>query len=185
MNVDERGRAAAEEVRRAFTGTDRFGAVVEIERLHDQRLRRARHQRWRAGLVAAAITIAAIALPCIGAPGSVACGSVDTSANGDGPLRKVEREDRKRTMVHSERRWEQHPRPRHHGHVRPVAARRHRDPDHQRCRLLPGPSIAPGDRPGRRLRQTAARGDEGSIVQPRVRRRVARRPVHRARGLHR
>jgi Tol biopolymer transport system component len=60
MNVDERGRAAADELRRAFTGTDRFGAAVELERLHGEQLRRARHQRLRAGLVAAVITIAAI-----------------------------------------------------------------------------------------------------------------------------
>lgn len=60
MNLDERGRAAAEELRRTFTGTDRFGAAVELERLHDERLRRARHQRVRAGVVAAVITIAAL-----------------------------------------------------------------------------------------------------------------------------
>jgi Tol biopolymer transport system component len=60
MNVDERGRAAADELRRAFTGTDRFEVAVELERLDDERLRRGRHQRLRAGLVAAAITIAAI-----------------------------------------------------------------------------------------------------------------------------
>jgi dipeptidyl aminopeptidase/acylaminoacyl peptidase len=62
MTVDERGRAAADELRRAFTGTDRFGAAVDLERLHDERLRGARHQRWRAGLFAAAITIAGIVL---------------------------------------------------------------------------------------------------------------------------
>ena len=62
MNLDERGRAAADELRRAFTGTERFGSTVELERLHDERLRRARRQRLRAGLVAAAITIGAIVL---------------------------------------------------------------------------------------------------------------------------
>jgi Tol biopolymer transport system component len=62
MNLDDRGRAAADDLRRAFTSTERFGAGVELERLHDERLRRARHQRWRAGLVAAAITIVAIVL---------------------------------------------------------------------------------------------------------------------------
>ena len=62
MNLDDRGRVAAEELRSAFTGTERFGAGVELERLHDQRLRRARRQRWRAGLAAGAITIVAIVL---------------------------------------------------------------------------------------------------------------------------
>ena len=62
MNVDERGRSAAAELRSAFTGTERFGAGVELERLHEERLRRARNQRLRTGLVAAAITIVAIAL---------------------------------------------------------------------------------------------------------------------------
>jgi dipeptidyl aminopeptidase/acylaminoacyl peptidase len=62
MNLDERGRAAADELRRAFTGTERFGSTVELERLHDERLRRARRQRLRAGLVAAVITIGAIVL---------------------------------------------------------------------------------------------------------------------------
>lgn len=62
MNVDERGRVAGDELRQAFTGRDRFGAAVELERLHEERLRRARHQRRRAGLVAAAITVVAIVL---------------------------------------------------------------------------------------------------------------------------
>src|SRR5262245_14861172 len=62
MNLDERGRAAADEVRRAFTRTERFGAGVELERMHEERLRRTRRQRWRAGLVAGAITIVAAAL---------------------------------------------------------------------------------------------------------------------------
>ncbi|MGE5460414.1 MAG: TolB family protein [Solirubrobacterales bacterium] len=62
MNVDDRGREAAGEVRRAFASTGRFLAPVELERLHDERLRRARHQRWRAGLVAAGITIVAVVL---------------------------------------------------------------------------------------------------------------------------
>ncbi len=62
MNLDERGREAGAELRRAFTGTERFGSTVELERLHDERLRRARRQRLRAGLVAAAITIGAIVL---------------------------------------------------------------------------------------------------------------------------
>jgi Tol biopolymer transport system component len=35
---------------------------VELEQLHEERLRRARHQRWRAGLVAAAITIVAVVM---------------------------------------------------------------------------------------------------------------------------
>jgi Tol biopolymer transport system component len=62
MNLDERGRAAADELRSTFTGTERFGAGVELERLHDERLRRARRQRWQAGLVAVAITLGAIVL---------------------------------------------------------------------------------------------------------------------------
>jgi hypothetical protein len=62
MNVDERGRSAAAELRSAFTGTERFGVGVELERLHEERLRRARNQRLRAGLVAAAITIVTIVL---------------------------------------------------------------------------------------------------------------------------
>jgi hypothetical protein len=62
MNLDDRGRAAADDLRRAITSTERFGAGVQLERLHHERLRRARHQRWRAGLVAAAITIVAIVL---------------------------------------------------------------------------------------------------------------------------
>jgi dipeptidyl aminopeptidase/acylaminoacyl peptidase len=62
MTVDERGRAAADELRHAFTRTDGFGAAVELEQLHDERRRRARNQRWRAGLVAAVITVATIVL---------------------------------------------------------------------------------------------------------------------------
>ncbi len=62
MNLDERGREAAAELRRAFTGTERFGSTVELERLHDERLRWARRQRLRAGLVAAAVTVGAIVL---------------------------------------------------------------------------------------------------------------------------
>jgi Tol biopolymer transport system component len=62
MNLDERGRSAGHELRRVFGGTERFGAGVELERLHAERARRARHQRWRAGVVAAAISVLAIAL---------------------------------------------------------------------------------------------------------------------------
>jgi dipeptidyl aminopeptidase/acylaminoacyl peptidase len=62
MNLDDRGRAAADDLRRAITSTERFGAGVQLERLHGERVRRARHQRWRAGLVAAAITTVAIVL---------------------------------------------------------------------------------------------------------------------------
>ena len=48
MNLDERGRSAGAELRRVFGGTERFGAAVELERLHSKRSRRARRQRWRA-----------------------------------------------------------------------------------------------------------------------------------------
>src|SRR6186997_2133208 len=62
MTVDERGRAAADELRRTFTGADRFEVAAELEQLHEEGLRRTRHQRWRAGLVAAAIAVAVIVL---------------------------------------------------------------------------------------------------------------------------
>jgi Tol biopolymer transport system component len=62
MNLDERGRSAGAELRRVFGGTERFGAAVELERLHSKRSRRARRQRWRAGIVAAAISISVIVL---------------------------------------------------------------------------------------------------------------------------
>jgi len=62
MNLDDRGRSAGAEVRRAFDGTDRFGPAIELERLHQERARRVRHQRVRAGIVAVAISLLAIAL---------------------------------------------------------------------------------------------------------------------------
>jgi dipeptidyl aminopeptidase/acylaminoacyl peptidase len=62
MNLDERGRSASNELRRVFGSADRFGAGIELMRLHAERARRARRQRWRAGLVAAAISIPAVAL---------------------------------------------------------------------------------------------------------------------------
>ena len=62
MNLDERGRSAGHELRQVFAGTERFGASVELERLHAERTRRVRRQRWRAGIVAAAISVLAIAL---------------------------------------------------------------------------------------------------------------------------
>jgi Tol biopolymer transport system component len=62
MDLDDRGRAAADELRRAFASTERFGAGIELDRLHEERHRRLRRQRWQAGLVAAAIAIVAIVL---------------------------------------------------------------------------------------------------------------------------
>jgi Tol biopolymer transport system component len=62
MNLDERGRSAGDELRRVFGGADRFGAGVELERLHVERIRRARRQRWQAGVLATAISILAIVL---------------------------------------------------------------------------------------------------------------------------
>src|ERR1041385_9042355 len=62
MSVDERGRSAAGELRRAFEGAEQFGPGAELERLHAERSRRVRHQRWRAGVVAVASSILSIVL---------------------------------------------------------------------------------------------------------------------------
>jgi dipeptidyl aminopeptidase/acylaminoacyl peptidase len=60
MKLDDRGRSAGDELRRVFGGAERFGAHVELERLHDERIRRERRQRWHAGVLAAAISFLAI-----------------------------------------------------------------------------------------------------------------------------
>jgi hypothetical protein len=184
MNLDDRGRAAAVDLRRAFTSTERFGAGVELERLHDERLRRARHQRWRAGLVAAAITIVAIVLLAsvlrdrsASVPANpVAVGTVlygrwnPKAEHARWFTSNIDGSDvRDLGVTATCARW--------------VPGGRH--PHHERRGVLPGSSLAAGDRAFRWIRRATPRGNEGSIAEPRVRRRVARRPVDRARGIHR
>ena len=147
--------------------------------------RRARRQRWQAGLARGGDHDRGDRAARFRAAGSIVGGSGDPGADGHHPVRTVGPEDGARALVHGERGRQRRARSRCHGDVRPLAAGRQRDLDHERRGLLARSPIATGDRAGGRVQQATARGDEGSFVQPRVRRCVARRPVHRARGVRR